>query len=701
MGLFQFKSLRSQIAVIVSVPVITTLVVISSILLYEWYQQLSDSSMTEINLTTEKVAEEIEKANLESITLPKVMALAQENGLFGKREESIRYAEQILAIHPQLTGAYFGYEPNADGQDAEFLEVAKGNDRNAADKNGRFLPYWYRDHNDDSEILLTPLVDMETSFYYQGVKNRALNVSEMENIALADELSEYYDANRSVEQLAANTVAMITEPYVYEGKLIVEQTYPIIIDGEFKGIAGVDRALTFLHDKLAELKPFKTAQFILVSRRGRVIAATMNDDWKAERVENLPMTEVILPFYKMTTNPDLQLFTDAEGKEVFYDAAKIPTGNWTLIMQVDKDEIYAPLRKHLTYMICISIFGLVITFVVLILLANSIAKRIGSAANLATQVAQGDLTAKVEVTAKDETGTLQKSIKTMIGNLNSLISQVKLSSIQLTSTATNISSNAKVQEKAVNEFEDSTNTIAVAVKEISATSRELSETMNGVTKNATETASLADAGRTELESMESVIEKLAEANTTISNKLTVINERAKNINNVVTTITTVADQTNLLSLNAAIEAEKAGQYGLGFSVVAREIRRLADQTAVATLDIDDMVKEMQSSVATGVVEMDNFTQQMKQGIDGVRQVSCQLSLIIKHVQELTSQFESVREGMNTQSVGAEQIDSAMIQLKDAAKSTSTSIGGFKQATVELQQSMQVLRKEVDKFDVDT
>ena len=83
----------------------------------------------------------------------------------------------------------------------------------------------------------------------------------------------------------------------------------------------------------------------------------------------------------------------------------------------------------------------------------------------------------------------------------------------------------------------------------------------------------------------------------------------------------MADQTNLLSINAAIEAEKAGEYGLGFLVVAREIRRLADQTAVATLDIERMVKEMQSSVAAGVMEMDKFSDQVRHGVQEVGNIN--------------------------------------------------------------------------------
>ena len=125
-----------------------------------------------------------------------------------------------------------------------------------------------------------------------------------------------------------------------------------------------------------------------------------------------------------------------------------------------------------------------------------------------------------------------------------------------------------------------------------------------------------------------------EAAGSINAKLAVLNEKAGNINQVVTTITKVADQTNLLSLNAAIEAEKAGEYGRGFAVVATEIRRLADQTAVATYDIEQMVKEIQSAVSAGVMGMDKFSEEVRRGMQEVQQVGGQLSQIIQQVQAL-------------------------------------------------------------------
>src|SRR3979409_1551642 len=129
--------------------------------------------------------------------------------------------------------------------------------------------------------------------------------------------------------------------------------------------------------------------------------------------------------------------------------------------------------------------------------------------------------------------------------------------------------------------------------------------------------------------MEGHTRDVMDAAGTINAKLTVLSEKAGNISQVVTTITKVADQTNLLSLNAAIEAEKAGEYGRGFAVVATEIRRLADQTAAATYDIEQMVKEMQSAVSAGVMGMDKFSEEVRRGVEVVGQVSEELAQIIE------------------------------------------------------------------------
>jgi methyl-accepting chemotaxis protein WspA len=156
-----------------------------------------------------------------------------------------------------------------------------------------------------------------------------------------------------------------------------------------------------------------------------------------------------------------------------------------------------------------------------------------------------------------------------------------------------------------------------------------------------------------------------EASASINTRLAMLNEKAGNISQVTTTIAKVADQTNLLSLNAAIEAEKAGEYGRGFAIVATEIRRLADQTAVASYDIELIVKEMQSAVSASVMGMDKFSEEVRIGIKDIQQIAVQLYQVTEQVQILIPKFETVNQGMSAQNDASEQISQGLTQVNEA------------------------------------
>ena len=344
-----------------------------------------------------------------------------------------------------------------------------------------------------------------------------------------------------------------------------------------------------------------------------------------------------------------------------------------------------------------------------LLIGTAIAKPINKIIGVAKVIAKGNLAEAgqaieamqpaMQKKTKDEPSQLFTAISSMTQRLASLVGQVQRSSVQLVSTATEIAAASHQQEASVTEFGASTTEVTAAVKEISATSQELVRTMQDVKTVSAETEGLADTGRAGLTGMEGSMRQLAEATTAISTRLAVINEKANAINSMVTTITKVADQTNLLSLNAAIEAEKAGEYGLGFSVVAREIRRLADQTAVASLEIDQTVREMQTSVTAGVMEMDKFTVEVTQGVGAVSEIGVQMGRIIEQVKVLTPRFESVNEGMQAQSSGARQISEAMVQLSEGAHQTRESLRQFNEATEQLKEAARGLQQEAAQFKV--
>jgi methyl-accepting chemotaxis protein WspA len=223
--------------------------------------------------------------------------------------------------------------------------------------------------------------------------------------------------------------------------------------------------------------------------------------------------------------------------------------------------------------------------------------------------------------------------------------------------------------------------------------------MEYVASVSQETARVASTGQEELHRMKAAMQQMEEASKSISGRLGIINEKAENITTVVTTITRVADQTNLLSLNAAIEAEKAGEYGQGFTVVAREIRRLADQIGMATLDIAQMVKEMQSAVVAGVMEMDKFIAQVHHHTEDVGKMSVQLSRIIEQVQTLTPNFERVNESMIHQSDSAEHIREAMLQLSEEMQEMKDALHETYSVINQLNEAARNLQDEVARFKI--
>lgn len=312
---------------------------------------------------------------------------------------------------------------------------------------------------------------------------------------------------------------------------------------------------------------------------------------------------------------------------------------------------------------------------------------------------QGDLTQKLDYDARNEFGALIDGFNRMAGYLEELITQIQRAGIQVTSSITEIAASSRQQEATANEHAATASEIAASTNQIAATSANLMTTMkrvNSLTRNA---AFAAEDGHAGLEHIDRTMVLMEEATGTIVDKLSILSEKAGDIAGVVKTINKLADQTNLLSLNAAIEAEKAGEYGSGFSVVATEIRRLADQTAVATYDIEQMVQGVQSAVSSAVMGIDKFAKDVHVSVTNIREGSERLEGVIEQVEVLRPQVKIISEGIEAQSQGARQISDATNQLNSAAQQSAESIGQMNITMERLQQAAQSLQKAIARFKV--
>lgn len=315
------------------------------------------------------------------------------------------------------------------------------------------------------------------------------------------------------------------------------------------------------------------------------------------------------------------------------------------------------------------------------------------------RLAEGELSVRIDVREGNELGRLGMAFNKMADSLQDLVGKVQRSGIQVASSASELAASIKEQQATATEQAATATEVVASTKEIANTAKVLVRNMDEVAQGADTASNLAESGREDLLEMEATMSQMMDATQSISSRLAVLSEKANNIGSVVSTINKVADQTNLLSLNAAIEADKAGEHGIGFGVVATEIRRLADQTAVSTWDIEQMVKEMQSAVSSGVMSMEKFSEEVRRGVAQVAKVGERLARIVKSVQELTPHFESVYEVMQVQSDGAEQINLAIEQLSQTIQGTAQAMRESAQVVDQLNEASQRLQMAATKFKV--
>ena len=390
---------------------------------------------------------------------------------------------------------------------------------------------------------------------------------------------------------------------------------------------------------------------------------------------------------------------DYRDKDVIAAWCYLPSYRWGMNVKQDTSEAFAMVNFQRNLIIGISLAIILGVIVTALIIARSISNPIRTAVRVAKQVAAGDLRADVGETSDDETGALLNAIQTMTNDLRGLIGRIQNSSVTLIDIATTMQHTSAEQQQVVAQYGSSTTQAVASVKQISATSQELSRTMNDVNIMAASTGTKAQESSANLTNMEATMRQLEKTTASFGEKLSTINERATKINVVVSTMAKVADQTNLLSINASIEAEKAGKHGLGFLVVASEISRLADQTGTAALNIERMVSEMQVSVSAGVKEMANFAGQVRGGVREIGDVSVKLGEIISAVQNITSRFGEVAQGMSAQSQGADQIREAMVRLSEGANRTAESLTEFNSATSHLRGAVGDLKDEVSRFTI--
>ena len=355
---------------------------------------------------------------------------------------------------------------------------------------------------------------------------------------------------------------------------------------------------------------------------------------------------------------------------------------------------FSGLEKAGLLICCLGIMAFVGFFI-----TASITRSLKEILEVLRRMADGDLTARCEVTGSDEIGMLAKEVNNTAEKLEAAISLLSQTSVQFLSVAGEMHSTAEQMATAAEEVACQAGTVATASEEMSATSSEIAQSCTLAAQGATDANNLAINGSGVVQEtvfgMGDIADKVKETAATIAG----LETHSDQIGEIVGTIEDIADQTNLLALNAAIEAARAGEQGRGFAVVADEVRALAERTTKATREIAGMIKAIQSETKKAVSAMEQSVGEVEKGTERAARSGSALSDIIDQVNAVSTQVSQIATAAEQQTATTGEITNNIHQISGVIQETAKSAQDSAQAASMLTGLAEDLQQLVGQFKV--
>ncbi|MET0776533.1 MAG: methyl-accepting chemotaxis protein [Pseudomonas mandelii] len=666
------------------------------------FEQVIEQRLTSLAQTqVSQIQRELEAPLLIAGGLVRVNALIGTPGADGQptlslsREQLISLIKENVAKNPKILGTYIGWEKDAlDHNDAAYVDTkVVGIDAS----NGRFLPWWFR--NEDGTLGLDKLVD----------------VDDQKTLSTGVRASEYYLCSKETKKSCVIDPA----PYKVGDKIVMLASFiePIMLNGAFQGIVGADLSVNFIQEMLlgANQKLYSGAgEMALIGGNGRIVAYTKDPSKFGEKVSDILDSKQIANMANLKRGEVTYTVDKAQGRIELY----LPFGigqtdaRWTLMLQLPLNAVMADLQKlqgdldaqRKSDTFGMAMVGLLIAgigLLVIWLVGHGIARPLKQMVAMLDDIAkgEGDLTRRLTSDRADELGSIAKGFNTFLAKLQAMITQV-VTSVQSVSDSSEHTADIAIRtnigvQKQMAEIDQ----VATAVHEMTATAQDVARNATQAAQAASHADQAAAQGMQIVRDTSNSIGVLA---IEIGKAVGVVQTLAKdseNINAILTAIRGIAEQTNLLALNAAIEAARAGEQGRGFAVVADEVRNLAQKTQKATEEIQTMIQQLQQGTRDVVRVMEDSQNRTDESVQHAAKAAEALETITQAVSVINDMNTQIASAAEEQSAVADDINRNVINIGQVANEVAGGADESSAASADLTKLAEQQRRLINQFKV--
>lgn len=671
----QFKSIQMRMLVMILPLVLLTLAAMS-FFSYVNSKKLINSEIEEkMDYNIGQTVESIDRIMVEHSRIPELLARSTEaTGAQLTKNQYIEILKRLITANSNTFGAGIWYEPGAYAADQKY-----------------FGPYAYKD---GANVVVT--LDYEDAKYDYPTQG-------------------WYTVGKD-----AKTPVVWIDPY-YDGTLkttMATCTAPMRdASGKFIGVTTGDIDLKSLQALITNLKVGKNGRAFLLGKDGMFLAdrnkelpmkVIISSDKDTKDTKKNPNASLVKLGTEMLANAkagDISKGSFTEGKEIMHTYyTRLANTGWILALTIPESELYGSLNALMMQSLMLIVAAIVIITIVVSMSSQSIKNRVTRVNTFSKDLAMGDLTHTIDTHDVDEVGQMVENLNGMVGATRKILGDVATNIGRLVETSGGLAESADQTQKANEQIADTMQTLAhqkteeqdhimtayTYSTEITSAMKQIADSVRSVSDSAKNTSSVSISGN---QVVSSSIEQMKQINQDVQAASGVVNalgEKSKAIGEIVSLITSISEQTNLLALNAAIEAARAGEHGRGFAVVADEVRKLAEQSGHAAENISTLITEIQNEIDHAVHSMATGSRTAQDGIAMIDQAGGSFKTISEAVSSITSEIQEV-----TQTIESVYRNTTVLtdSMKNLNQLSSKSLEGIESIAAAVEQQA-ALAKEV-------